>query len=247
MVSADGCVSLHTEKNCRAFALYGMMEACNKGEASMGESRKAAGDRRSAATRERIKDALLRLLALNGYNDITIAALCREASIPRSTFYRHFANLAVVVDELVDDALETSRRASVGGPGDRLDNLRKVAALTNEGDLRRYEGLLPPCQRVTDDEKFMPLFLDDDLAEHVIHRIYLAERDYSVPLLMGRGALTRQEAELIFLRDIYGTFFINRALRWNKDELWYRMHVLSTRAMLGSMDSLREEYWAEGV
>ena len=52
-------------------------------------------------------------------------------------------------------------------------------------------------------------------------------------------ALTVSEAELMYLRDLYGTFFLNRALRWHKDDYWYRMHILATRATLCALDSVR--------
>lgn len=202
--------------------------------------RKRSEDQRSRRTRGCIKDAMLALLASCDFNELSVSELCREAGVTRSTFYRHFANLSEVVDELVDDCFETSRSgARSGGPGGMLDNTRRVAAMTEPDELRTHEGLLPACQRLANDDKYLPLLMDESLAEHVIRRIYQAEVENSVPLYMGRGGLTRQEAELMYLRDLYGTFFLNRALRWRKDDLWYRMHILATRATLCALDSVR--------
>ena len=138
--------------------------------------RKRSEDQRSRRTRGRIKDAMLALLASCDFNELSVSELCREAGVTRSTFYRHFANLSEVVDELVDDCFETSRSgARSGGPGGMLDNTRRVAAMTEPDELRA----------------------------------------------------------------LYGTFFLNRALRWRKDDLWYRMHILATRAALCALDSVR--------
>lgn len=202
--------------------------------------RTRAEDQRSRRTKGRIKDALLVLLASRGFNELSVSELCREAGVTRSTFYRHFANLSDVVDELIDACFEVSSRNTRSGvPGGTLDNARRVAAMTEPNELRAHETLLPACQRLANDEKYLPLLMDESLAEHVIHRIYQAEIENSVPLYMGRGGLTRREAELMYLRDLYGTFFLNRALRWHKDDYWYRMHILATRATLCALDSVR--------
>lgn len=196
-------------------------------------------DRRARKTMERIKDALLAQLGSRGFNDISVSALCREAHVTRSTFYRHFQNLADVVDALVDDCFAMSVSAAADSPASTLDNARAVARFESPDELRGRDGLLPACQRLANDEKYLPLLMDESLAEHVIHRIYLSERDNSIPLYMGRGGLTRREAELMFLRDLYRTFFLNRALRWRKDDLWYRMHILVSRASVSEFDAMR--------
>ena len=43
-------------------------------------------------TEQRIKDALLKLLANKPLADITVSELAREAHVSRSTFYEHFGN-----------------------------------------------------------------------------------------------------------------------------------------------------------
>ena len=73
----------------------------------------------------------------------------------------------------------------------------------------------------------------------MIHRIYLIEHDSSVPLYMLAGGLRREEAELLFQRDLYGAFYMNRAMRWRKDDLWYRTQLHISRGVLGSLETLR--------
>ena len=61
-------------------------------------------DRRTLYTQAVIKDALLELLTVQGFEKITVASLCRQAEITRATFYLHYSDLTAVVDELVDEA-----------------------------------------------------------------------------------------------------------------------------------------------
>ena len=197
-------------------------------------------DRRARFTRESLKDALLALLGEKGFNDISVAELCRRADVTRATFYRHFVGIMDVVDLLVDDAFDVAKNIkSENASLALLERLQAVAALRTPNELREHESLLPTCQRLANDEKYLPLLMDTALAEHVIHRIYLIEHDSSVPLYMLAGGIRRDEAELLFQRDLYGAFYMNRALRWKKDDLWYRTQLLICRGILGSLETLR--------
>ncbi len=49
-------------------------------------------DRRSARTRNTLRDALMGLLAERGWDDITVQDVCARANIGRSTFYSHYPN-----------------------------------------------------------------------------------------------------------------------------------------------------------
>ncbi|MDD5922031.1 MAG: TetR/AcrR family transcriptional regulator [Eubacteriales bacterium] len=57
-------------------------------------------DRRTLITCGMIRNALLELLKSTSYSKITVALLCRQAGITRATFYQHYENIDVVVDEL---------------------------------------------------------------------------------------------------------------------------------------------------
>ena len=52
-------------------------------------------------TEQRIRDALLKLLANKPLADITVSELAREAHVSRSTFYEHFGNPDDVYDVLM--------------------------------------------------------------------------------------------------------------------------------------------------
>ena len=55
---------------------------------------------RSRETRERLKEALLRLLARRDILDVTVSRLCQEAGVNRSTFYSHYDSIGDLMEEM---------------------------------------------------------------------------------------------------------------------------------------------------
>ena len=55
--------------------------------------------------RKQLMDALLELMRAKGYAQTTVADICREASIPRRTFYHYFDCKEAVVDAVIEDML----------------------------------------------------------------------------------------------------------------------------------------------
>ncbi len=204
----------------------------------MAEQKRHKTDRRTLYTRNAIKDTFLEQLKTQPFEKITVAALCRQAEITRTTFYQHYSDLSAVVSELVDDALEITHAAGSGK--DSLSDLRTLAAATTLDELRANQNLFPACQRVADNEKYLPLLLDDTLSAYVIQKIYLSERHQMSTVYMQYAHLSEKEAQLLFMRDIYGTFYMNRAMRWKKDEHWHRVHGLVARCTIGALDRLHD-------
>lgn len=196
-------------------------------------------DRRSLYTKRVIKDALLELLGAQHYEKISVAALCRQAEITRSTFYLHYDGMDNVLSELIDEALMVTE--------DRIRRVRlseRMAALTElirtgtPDDLRRNEQLLSPCQRVADDPKYRALCLDPSLSAHVIHRIYRLERDEMISYMTQRCRVSRDQADKLFMMMVFGLFYVNRSMKWSKDDAWYEMQFVALRAILGMIDAL---------
>ena len=199
-------------------------------------------DRRTIYTRSTVKDALLELLEEQSFEKITVAALCRQAEITRATFYLHFQDIDEVLDELLDEALMVAEAASNDMEvGDRMDALDRIVRTGDYDSLRRNERLLSPCQRVADDPRYRAIFQDPTLSGYVIRRIYLLERDQAVPYFMKRGRLSRDEADKLFMMLVYGLFYVNRSLKWSKDDGWYEMQLTLNRFMSGGLEALRKK------
>ncbi len=58
---------------------------------------------RSKASKDFLRQALLRLLETQELSEITVAQLCKEAGVNRSTFYAHYENINDVLEELEDE------------------------------------------------------------------------------------------------------------------------------------------------
>lgn len=73
-------------------------------------------DPRQARTRQALSDALRRLLAARPLGEISVAALCREAGVHRTTFYGH----AQGVEDLLVDLIgrEIDQAATVDVPAE---------------------------------------------------------------------------------------------------------------------------------
>lgn len=178
-------------------------------------------ERRAAATKEAIKDAMLDLLREQSYNEIGVAALCRKACIGRATFYTHYTGLSDVIDELADDAINATVRSS-NGLFDAFTLAEKMRSTTDPQKLAPYMDLLPVCQRVADHPKYRPLFFDLFVSDYILARIIRRERKDAVNGLVARYNITEDEANELFLFMVSGAFAVNKSLRWKKDETWYR-------------------------
>ncbi len=198
-------------------------------------------DRRTLYTRRTIKDAMLELLEEGPYEKITVASLCRQAEITRATFYLHFQSLDEVLNELLDEALAVAE--SIVRQADFSERMEAQEGLLKSGtaeDLRRNQWMLSPCQRVADDPKYRVIFQDPTLSGYVINRIYQMERGKIVPYMADRCRISRDQADKLFMMIVFGLFYVNRSLKWSKDDDWFEMQLLAMRFTLGGWDALRE-------
>ena len=196
-------------------------------------------DRRTLYTVGVIKDSLLELLEQNSFDKITVASLCRQAEITRATFYLHFQSLDEVLNEVLDDALMVAETAAHEMTmSERMAVLERLIQNGTADDLRQNEHLLSPCQRVADNLKYLTVFQDATLSSYVIKRIHMMERNEFIDYATNRIGLTRNEADKLFMMIVYGLFYMNRSLKWSKDDHWFRMQFLVLRFMFGGFDAL---------
>jgi AcrR family transcriptional regulator len=66
------------------------------------DTREKSIDRRAARTRVKLHDALLALLAEQGYEAIAVSDICARAGVSRSAFYAHYADK----DDLIRGGLD---------------------------------------------------------------------------------------------------------------------------------------------
>lgn len=189
-------------------------------------------DRRTLYTRTVIKDAFLELIAKGGWRRLSVTLLCKKADIARATFYLHYANLDEVLDDVLGDAFQI-RNSDFHGFFLRLRQSLRTGPLT-------ADAFLPLCQRAADSPRYRPLLLDEDLPGRILSFLYESSREEMVPLLMESASLTRPEAEILFRFLLQGSFAVNAALRWEKNETWYAMQDLILRFKMGGLETLQK-------
>ena len=199
-------------------------------------------DRRTLYTKMVIKDALLELLATNDFEKITVTAACKQAEVSRATFYLHFDDLTAVLDECLADALKIADAAGGNPNTDMLKMLHMIASGEFDTEmLQANDTLLPACQRAADLPKYRPIFLDSGLSDYIIKKMFQAEKERTVPILMEYCCLSKAAAEMLFSFVIYGAFSVNKSMGWNKDRKWYEIQGVLIRFILGGLDVLKKE------
>ncbi len=196
-------------------------------------------DRRTLYTRQVVKDALLELLEENPYDKINVTLLCKQAEITRATFYLHYTDLNAVLDEVIGEALDLAEHGGV--PDDFGTRQRKLMDILKNGPqaLKGNEQFLAPCQRIADHPKYRNLFSDDSLAYYIINKMYLAERNISVPFIQMQCGVSREDADKLFMFTVYGLYFVNRAMKWEKDDEWYRIQYLINNLLMFGLDGVK--------
>ena len=49
------------------------------------------------------------------------------------------------------------------------------------------------------------------------------------------------EADKLFMMMVYGLFYVNRSLKWSKDDGWYKMQMMLNRFLSGGLEALRKK------
>ena len=170
--------------------------------------KKRKNDIRAKYTCRLIKDTFLELLENISYEKLNISIICKKAKIARATFYLHYNNLNQVLIEVLDDALELT---------DNINNKN-----LNESD---KESL---CQKSIT-SKYQVLFNDFYLSNYIASRLYNYAKKDSIKKFMKNYNLTEYEAEKLFLFIFYGSFSINKSLKWEKNEEWNKVQNLISK------------------
>ena len=178
---------------------------------------------RKEMTRMLLKEGLLSCLANNSFETVTVTSLCKASGITRSTFYLHYSNIMEIVDDLVDDAIAYSKPGMVDN-----NNLQTIAntlsAASNSVSLRAaYDSIfdrLPLCQRIIRHNKYLPLFLDEQISEYVLQRIIGREKDRQGLVMAESLGVSFDVGVSIFIFLVYGLYAVNRQYKWSQTDEW---------------------------
>lgn len=188
-------------------------------------------DRRTTYTINVIKEAFLELIRKVGYQKLTVTALCKQAEITRSTFYLHFDSLEEVLEATLADALSLEEIQQIS-PAAIFNNLQTTGELN--------EALMPACQRIVDLPQYKALFLDANITQHILSILFEYNKSNMVTYLVNETKLNQALSEKLFLFLLYGSFFTNKSLHWNKDNEWYQTQKTILTFIQGGLEAVKK-------
>lgn len=180
-------------------------------------------DRRTVYTRTVIKDALLSLLSVKDYMEITVTDICREAEISRGTFYLHYDNIAQVIDAIFDDAFAST-----------VSVLEQVGIESEEDKKCAY----PLCTFLRENKKYQALFLSDSLFSQVAERVTKNCIDNYFHRLKISTELSDEEAFSLRYFQFSGCISVCKRNIDKSDEEWGRVQCAVDRFIKGGLENL---------
>ncbi|MDE7428931.1 MAG: TetR/AcrR family transcriptional regulator, partial [Lachnospiraceae bacterium] len=83
-------------------------------------------NRRVKLTKQLLKDSFCELLEQASIHEISVRALCENADINRSTFYKYYDSLYDLLKEMEDDFIEAIEKSLSVGNADTTDRLAHI-------------------------------------------------------------------------------------------------------------------------
>ena len=180
-------------------------------------------DRRSRYTRMVVKEALLTLLSEKDYGNITVSDICRTAEISRGTFYLHYSNIPAVLDELLEDALNSSHSVLV-----------QIGCETASDE----KFGVPLCRFLRENKKYQPLFFSDSLRSQVIDRVGHVNEDKYVERLRTQTGLSEKSIRALFYFQLNGCLAISKQNVNIPDEEWSEIQCHVDHFLRNGFDNL---------
>ncbi len=180
-------------------------------------------DRRSRYTRMVVKEALLTLLSEKDYGNITVSDICRTAEISRGTFYLHYSNIPAVLDELLEDALNSSHSV-----------LAQIGCETASDE----KCGVPLCRFLRENKKYQPLFFSDSLHSLVIDRVGHVNEDKYVERLRTQTGLSEKSIRALFYFQLNGCLAISKQNVNILDEEWSEIQCHVDHFLRNGFDNL---------
>ena len=159
-----------------------------------------AEDRRVRYTKQVVHAAFYKLLREKGFRKMSVTDICTEADISRGTFYLHYVDKFALLDEVIDETLDSNAPAE-----DRFDAIRR---------------------QVQSNPNWRLLYSSPETSAHVAARISRLGTDVMVPRIMEITGLDEEHARLVFLFGNSGLLAVSNELGWENSDLFNEMQDL---------------------
>lgn len=170
-------------------------------------------DRRVRYTRQVIHEAFFELLRKKSFEKVTVADICRHAEINRGTFYLHYVDKFALLDEVIDEALDTEPPYE-----ERLHTL---------------------CQRIPASDEYRLLYSNPETLPRVTQHIVDRGARQMVPQIRERTGLDEDRAWLVFVFAVSGNLAVNNQMGWKRGKRFNEMQALLREFMEGGLDRIR--------
>lgn len=197
-----------------------------------GPSRKK--DKRSIATEHAIKCAMLEGLENSSFDQLTVSALCSQASISRATFYQHYKNTMEVLDELLGDMMSEM--------GDVPFEMCEACASSGYRPSPEFVWTgVPFCHFLASSNKYRSLLEDGSVAEMLIERLVDSSLDEMVSRLHERFPETKVDRGQLRYFNIFrmsGCLAAAKAAKRNGYD-WARVQPTLDAAIAAAFQTLK--------
>lgn len=196
----------------------------------MQEMKEEKRSRRSRYTVQAIKDAFLETEKKKMFNEISIAEICREAHVSRSTFYQYYNNLVEVLDDVLAD---------VGLQCSSVFTVHKLM-----GEQSGADAAAPKrerfCEFVRREKKYRGLFLDESLTSKIINELIDKFHNQESELFQGQINVSDDMIRTYRYFQLNGCLSVIRKTLGQSEEEWKETRQTLDRIVEGSVRTFRK-------
>ena len=117
--------------------------------------------------------------------------------------------------------------------------LNYLAQFDTVEKLREHNSDLPTCQRIADTPKYRVLFQDRTISEYIKNKLFRMMKPSVVPDIMEYCHISQDQAERIFRYMLAGSYEVNSALNWTKNDAWFASRLTILRMETAGLEAIR--------
>lgn len=171
-----------------------------------------AEDERIRTTRKKIESAFLELKKNRVFEDISVADVCRQAGVSRSTFYSRYGTMDNLLISVIDSI---------------LSNLSFKEKTLN---IHRWDDVPdgpPMCLYVRSHPETHGLFYDSRMHDIIVERNMRRCSDKNWEIMSEYGDIGREQFEDLQKYQMYGCLSLMKEHASSSDEVWEKSkHVI---------------------
>ncbi len=166
------------------------------------------GDTRNKKTKQKIRNSLLKLLLKKQFQEISILELCIEAQISRTSFYKNYGNIRMVMEETIDELIDET-----------MDLADEFFSCINGKNKKKQ---MPMCELIRKDLRFQPVIKDEELTRLFIERMSQKIDEKTIMAVTKLSDLNPLQIRILFEFQLCGCIMSIRNAYDLSDEAWQK-------------------------